>query len=249
MEEECILKKVSRMVEAAEQSFLEQARAMPLPWEGNSFTATVLGTMPGQSQLEPAMRFSQVAPKPSILQKRPKAVAYHPEFQGKRRRLVVQLAMEEKDDGRAAAIVKWSAILEVNLAASQVGRQIVRMHGKEQEAKKITELLYDVLARKATNTLVARATAMLLFVRWSSDGSSKKTALPIDEDDLYEYFQTIRREMKPATRASSLMEAWAFCVGALGYEDTNEVLLSRRCLGAAHRLALRKKPRNRAVQD
>ena len=176
----------------------------------------------------------------------PKAVAYQPEFRGKRRRIIALVEKEEEDDARAKELAKWTTVLEANLPASSVGRQLIQMHGKVNEEELMTNMLKDVFAKKATNTLVARATAVLLYIKWASEKrSGSGCALPIKEDVLYEYFSSLRKEAKPASRANSLMEAWAFCVGVLGFDDVHEALTSKRCLGAAHRLLMTKGPRRR----
>ena len=92
----------------------------------------------------------------------------------------------EPDDYRAKAIAQWTAILETNLPGSEVGWQIIELIARPGELEKVKELLLDVFAKRATSTLDARATAVLLFIKWeSTTGASGTPVLPIVEERLY----------------------------------------------------------------
>ena len=68
--------------------------------------------------------------------------------------------------------------------------------------------------------------------------------LRLDEETVYGYFCWVDSQRLAASRASSLLESWGFAVGVFGFVDVHQVLASLRCKGAAHRLALSKKPTN-----
>ena len=234
-----------RHVAWAEQEVLE-TESIQMPWEGASMLDMVLGTEDFLNILSPPMRLTSVACRPTLAQRAPAAIAYLPQYRAKRRKIVSLVATAERDDTRAAALAKWLAILEANLHASQVGRQLVAFQERPGELKNVQDLLLDVFADKATNTLEARAIAMLLFMRWFADtATAEGPPVPLQEPVLYEYFCSLRATGAPATRASSLLEAWHFGVATLGFDDPSSAGASRRCRGAAHRMSLTKRARNR----
>ena len=72
----------------------------------------------------------------------------------------------QPDDKRALALGKWLAIFEANLEASKTGAQILELQDQNDNTEKIGELLEDIFARKATNTLLRRAGALLQYTEW-----------------------------------------------------------------------------------
>ena len=150
------------------------------------------------------------------------------------------------DQLRALATGKWLAVLEVNLPASQVGKHIVRVQERDDALVAVQDVLEDVFAAKANNTLNARSTAALLYIKWhAANVEARVPALPMDEELVYAYFNHLRLTRAPATRASSLLQAWAFCVHVLGFEDPFFAEDSLRCKGSAHRQFMMKKPLSR----
>lgn len=215
-------------------------------WEGPaSITTLALGCAEPLFFEKPAMRVFTTAAPAEVGKRKPKAVAYRPEFRAKRRRLL-QAIVEGEGDSTASVISLWAAILELNLKASKVGTQLVREQERSLGEIVIGDMLRDVFSRKSEGTLRVRATAMLLFVKWHTENvSGDNPALPLKEEEVYDYFCFLRREKKPSSRANSLMEAWGFCIGVLGYDDCHDVRGSARCLGAAHRMSIDRKPRTR----
>ena len=236
---------VDRLVQFAEQRHMESDLPQ-LPWEGDHMVAHALGYVAQQPCLATPMRLVKVPAFPTIEDRKPKRLAYHPEFVGKRRKIVTTLLEGTVDDARAAALAKWLMILESNLHASQVGRQIIELQTQEGAVAKMREMLADVMSSKATGTLSGRACALLLYMRWHASSAGRAVpAFPLEESFLYEYICDIRRKNLPASRASSLLEAWNFCVGVLAFEDPGKISDSRRCRGAAHSLAIARVLRRR----
>ena len=177
----------------------------------------------------------------------PRTLAYEASFRRKRRRLSAAVADRCPESDRALVLQKWLAICEVNMACSSTGAQILKVQQDDEAEQQVFDLLSDVLASKATSTLAVRSTAILLYVRWfSARGGCARPALPIDEDDLYEYVSSLRKDKAPASRASSLLEAWNFAVHVVGFGDPSEAAQSLRCKGSAHRQLARRRPRKRA---
>ena len=82
------------------------------------------------------------------------------------------------------------------------------------------DMLEDVLARKATNTLRARAGAFCSYLSWGYRvGLEGKALLPVLEPHLYDYLTHLRYTGAAPTKAASVMSAIAFvthCLGAGG---------------------------------
>ena len=216
-----------------------------LPWQGSSMVSFALGA--ADPLFPTPMPVRAYVPLTSGV-KRPSSLAYIPEHRRKRRRLSDSVAAKCPDDARALVIQKWLAVLEVNLTASSSGACIVKFQEDDDAEERLKELLDDIFATKATGTLRARCTALLLYVKWHIGQKSEVEAFPLKEDMAYKYVSHLRRTGAPATRASSFLEGWNFAVFALGFEDPDEVSSSLRCKGSAHRQASGKKPRKRAKE-
>ena len=239
---------------ALDEAFTPAAFPIRLPAD-EGMTGMALSTDRSLPWLQFPMSVASASSLPRLAERMPHANAYHSEFAAKRRRLT-SLAMETNvDQLRALATGKWLAVLEVNLPASQVGRHIVRVQEDEGALVAIQDILEDVVAAKANNTLNARSTAALLFVKWHTANVVERVpALPMDEALVYAYFTHLRLTRASthlrltrasASRASSLLQAWAFCVHVLGFEDPSATEASLRCRGSAHRQFMSKRPLRR----
>ena len=143
---------------------------------------------------------------------------------------------------RALEIEKWIEILELNFEASQVGQQLAECMQAPFPHERALAMLEDVFAAKASNTLTTRSCAIFLFLKWyQSQNTGNSPALPVKEEILYDYFCHLRVMGAAPTRASSMMQAWNFCVHALGFEDPTGAAKSIRCAGSAHRQFLGKR--------
>jgi hypothetical protein len=58
---------------------------------------------------------------------------------------------------------------------------------------------------------------------------------------LYSYLCGLRRSRAPATRATSLLLAWALAIHVVGFDDQSQANSSLRCHGSAHRQFMTKK--------
>ena len=184
-----------------------------------------------------------------VEKKRPQTLLYEPSVAAKRRRTISTVVRGCQEDARAEVLMKWVAILEVDLGASVTGKQLAKLTLEDAAEGKVEKLLGDTFAKKSTGTLRVRATALLLYEKWHHS-MRRTTTFPLIEDDVYEYMGELEEKLKKgeagASRANSLMEAWGFCVYVLGFQDSSNVLTSQRCKGSAHRQLLAKKPRKRA---
>ena len=109
----------------------------------------------------------------------------------------------------------------------------------EEQIQKVVE---DTLADKATSTIQARMSAMLLFVKWALQHVPDEQVLPMSEEVAYTYLRMLLENNGPPTRGNSFLQGWNFCVYFIGFDDPFRLATSRRCKGAAHSLYLRKRP-------
>ena len=101
------------------------------------------------------------------------------------------------------------------------------------------EVLDDVFAKKKTGTLEVRASALMLYVRWCQ--AKGFSPFPVSEALAYVYVDELRKNNAPPTRANSFRSALAFCKGALLLQNIDEILMSSRVTGSAHRSFLNKR--------
>ena len=105
-----------------------------------------------------------------------------PDVFAKRRRILATLVEGTVVSARSVAVTKWAAILQLDPAASQVGRQILAVQDSPDADALVQAIVSDVLAPKSTNTLAVRATAILLFIKWHRQSTvCDDVALPILE--------------------------------------------------------------------
>ena len=152
---------VRRLVELATRDVV-QAHDARYAWEVDDEVSAVMGLSP---RLLPTVRDMMpitTFPWRIAVQSRPATVAYHPLEPRKRRRLNAHVVEAGPCDNRAQVLAKWLAILEVNLFASSVGKQLLREQGMVDAKEKITAMLDDVFAKKTTATHENRVTAILL---------------------------------------------------------------------------------------
>ena len=153
-----------------------EAPSWRMPWDVGGFIGLVMGSPAADPTafLQSPMRLRQGSAPLSFAARQVAsgAVAYLPEFKGKR----------EEDDARAVQLGRWMTIVEVNIQASEVGRQLAELQCQESPVSKAIEMLRDVFAAKATNTLERRAGSLLLYVAWAAENSEEgQQVLPIVE--------------------------------------------------------------------
>ena len=140
---------------ALDAAFAPSALTIGLPSGGGGMVSAALGTEGMLPWLRQPMSTAAASASPCGAEWS-KANAYHRDHTAKRRRLC-KLAMETTvDELRALATGKWLAVLEVNLPASQVGRHIVSVQERDDALVAVQDILEDVFAAKANNTLNAR---------------------------------------------------------------------------------------------
>ena len=72
--------------------------------------------------------------------------------------------------------------------------------------------------------------------------SSGDTPFSVFESKVYNYLSYLSCSGAPPSRASSLLKAWNFAVGVLGFDDATFVAKSARCIGSALNQLMKKRP-------
>ncbi|CAE8697676.1 unnamed protein product [Polarella glacialis] len=213
-----------------------------MPWDGSPLAAIVLGSGGSLPWLASPMHVSS---QPMLIGPRARqsgTVAYMPKVRAKRRRLMDRAANMTIDDARARVFSGWLVVIEHNAHASRVGRQILACQESEDGESSVHEPMEDLFASKSTSTLSLRFTAIQMYLSERIKADPGKLFLLIVEQELYDHLSALRKAGKPATRASSLLQAWNFMIHVVGFVDTDASATSPRCIGSAHRQFLGKKP-------
>ena len=94
------------------------------------------------------------------------------------------------------------------------------------------DMLEDVFAGKAPQTLMKRANSMTRFCK---DAADMLVVFPCTESEAYMLLYQDRINKGPASRRKAYLEAFAFCKFVLNVDEITPVLQSKRCFGTAVR--------------
>ena len=134
------------------------------------------------------------------------------------------------DEARELRLRQWRVVAELLGAGCQLGRDL-ECTETELDAE---ELVRNVFAEKATNTLARRGSSMMLYLKWARVANPSLDEA-FSETRIYAYVEELRRNGAPATKARSAMEAIFFAKGTLGVHIGDEVAASARIRGAIAR--------------
>jgi hypothetical protein len=230
---------LGRNFQAAPQR-LPKPSSSSLPWDTDAELRDVMGSGSGTTWLAPLMQLSVGVPLTIDCGKRNR-VCIFPEVFTNRKRVLATVVDKTVDDARSDAIDKWAAILHLNPASAQLGRQLFAVHDLDDAGALVLGTVTDVLAPKSTGTLQVRATAFLLIVKWFlANHVADEDELPLSESVLYDYLSCQRRQGAPHTRLASNLQAWSFCVHAIGFDGPTVASGSLTSKSSAHSQFLRK---------
>ena len=139
-------------------------------------------------------------------------------------------AMPREECDRDARIAQWLEIVEMAGSNCVVGRQTAAL-----DVQGKTQVLENVLAGKATGTLVRRASSVGLFAKWYREYVEPNVKFPPGEATVFADLERLRTSRAPPTRARGSSEALNFCSGVIGLEVGEDVTTSRRVTGSATR--------------
>ena len=147
---------------------------------------------------------------------------------------------EQQSGKRHRALLSWRTILEENLAATTLGKQIHDMALGNSSDKDISEAIADSFAQKSISTLVKRSASILKFLIWHRKVTGM-AGIPMLEHRVYEYIKMLQGIASP-TAPASFLSACNFCHHFLGMEGTLSVTQSIRISGACFNSSKRKRP-------
>ena len=133
---------------------------------------------------------------------------------------------------RTMALEQWSSVLE------RIAGSCQSLHTGPQPDP---EELADHMATKKTGTLLIRASAWRLFLRFADE--QKIDAHNLTEAEVYQYLAHLRKSGAPASRAKAFIQACGFAYGLSGFKAGASVMASPRCQGASELCLQRKRAR------
>ena len=128
-----------------------------------------------------------------------------------------------------AQIARWRVVIAIFGNECSTGRQLADM---EEEA--VQDVLSNIFADKAANTLSRRATSWTLFLKCHLREPGADFNGVLTEPLVYTYVETLRKQAAPATRAQSFSEAVGFAKGTICCNYDVDSVVSARVKGAAY---------------
>ena len=135
-----------------------------------------------------------------------------------------------EEEAKLTQIARWRVVIAIFGNECSTGRQLADL---EEEAAQ--DVLSNIFAGKAANTLNRRATSWTLFLRWHLRELGADFNGVLTEPLVYTYVETLRKQAAPATRAQSFIEAVGFAKGTIGCSYDVDSVVSARVKGAAYR--------------
>ena len=108
---------------------------------------------------------------------------------------------------------------------SEVGRQL-----DGADDAKTDLVLTSVMGVKSPNTVLKRASALMMYYRWHAVHSSSDW-LPFDENDVWRYVLYQTTTFSAASRSQSLVQALRFAHYVMGFDNALTCASSRRIIG------------------
>ena len=134
---------------------------------------------------------------------------------------------EERESLWETGIRRWVALVEQWHVGDSVLLQ--SLHNKRTFTEK-AQILVDVFYNKAPQTLIKRANSLnSLCGALRAVGSG----FPCSEEEFYNFLKTEPNKQAPPSRLKAYFEAVVFARHVLGLDELQQVVVSRRCLGAA----------------
>ena len=128
----------------------------------------------------------------------------------------------QDDKKRAGAVQQWAEVV------SAISGSCTSLHSGPTPT---AEEMEDYFATKQTGTLLIRASAWRLFLRYAK--SMQVDTHQLTEAEIYEYLAHLKWLGAPAFRARAFVQACGFAYGTCGFRTGAHVMASPRCNGAA----------------
>lgn len=132
---------------------------------------------------------------------------------------------EEREAIHEKAVRRWIAMLEVWSPTVK----IVECLNIEENFKCRAQILVDIFYNKAPATLMKRCRSLCRMTNYFID---RGMTYPCNESQCYMYFTVERSNGAPPSRLKGCFEAMVFARHVLGVTEFQEIIESRRCVGA-----------------
>lgn len=133
---------------------------------------------------------------------------------------------------RLRGLNRWRVIIESDLEASTVGRQLSDLVMDLMADAIISATISDVFARKSTATMLKRAASIMLYMSWARHCGEDRPLIFL-ELLVYRYVCFLRDSGAAATKAKSFTQAVSFCFHCCGFLGASTATASQRVKGAA----------------
>ena len=135
--------------------------------------------------------------------------------------------LQQRDRTMNNALAKWKFLVMLDPAHSEVGRQV-----GTADDDSATQVLTSVMGVKSPNTVLKRASALMMYYRWNAvHGSSPM--LPLSELDVWRYVMQQSSASSSASRSHSLVQALGFAHYVMGFDKALICASSRHWLVTA----------------
>ena len=147
-------------------------------------------------------------------------------------------AQTQRTREREVAVQRWRSIL------SDVGPWCDFARSLEDGGDSFSQSVVDVLATRMTATLMARASAIDAYRRWTRGRS--RCPWPLTESAAYEYVANLREHKAPATKPTSFYKAVLMVGHLCGVDGWKDARGSKRVSGSCWASVCRKRIAERA---
>ena len=234
------------MIAGAFAQYSQPADALQLPWESKLmnglFKSTSLPELPGIRPIDesrPALMLE--AENPGSSSRRELSVPAEACYKSAIACTKDLDYMESKQLSSEKACGLWLDLLACNWQASTIGEQVCRDLRSDPSGDQAGETLKACFGTKSPNTLLKRASALRRYYKWHSARCVEVGVfvdpIPLEEHDVWAYFQFLRAERHTAGRGltspGAFLETIRFCKFTVGLRGVDDILTSGRLLGFA----------------
>ena len=210
----------------------DRGRHLHLPWEQGAFSFLSEADSCSEA-LQTLLELPEPSPLPEIaVEERPFKA---PRLLAPRLRAVADYSVTDARAERQAALTKWDQVIR---SLPRLFDAVVLSQVHNENFSVELGNLDMIFSKKATNTLLCRASAMLRFAAWVLRSFPQED---ITELIVFLCCKKLRSNKKDSSGPDQLLQALNFCSGTLGLAVPIEQLRSGRVTGLAHQ-CLRDQP-------
>ncbi len=161
------------------------------------------------------------------------------------KRPALKVARPSAEVMRSRAIAKWRCIVESDLYATRLGKQLVEFILDGNSETMIHQILEDTFSSKATETLLKRGQSIFNYMTFCQK-SFGALSLLYDESYIYKYLDSLRAASAAPSCGKSFLEAMNFALHLLSPGGVEQGWMSARVKGIASKMHQAKSPLDQA---